>query len=68
MQISSDFWLNKVTNILEEAKKILGSKKREKCNSYKLEDLIVDVKNYGRNYKECIGSQFQPCIGADQNV
>jgi len=66
MQISSDFWLNKVTNILEEAKQILGSK--FECNSYKLEDLIVDVKNYGRNYKECIGSQFQPCIGADGNV
>ena len=66
MQISSDFWLNKVTNILEEAKQILGSK--FECNAYKLEDLIVDVKNYGRNYKECIGSQFQPCIGADGNV
>ena len=35
---------------------------------YKIEDLIVDVKNYGRNYKMCIGSQFQPCIGADGNV
>ena len=66
MQISSDFWLNKVTNILEEAKQILGSK--FECNAYKLEDLIVDVKNYGRNYKECIGSQFQPCIGADGNI
>mgnify|MGYP007000243936 len=33
MQISSDFWLNKVTNILEEAKQILGSK--FECNSYK---------------------------------
>ena len=25
-------------------------------------------KKYGRNYKECIGSQFQPCIGADNNI
>tara|TARA_B110000003_G_C16627126_1_gene525262 strand:- start:422 stop:1627 length:1206 start_codon:yes stop_codon:yes gene_type:complete len=66
MQISSDFWLNKVISSLEKAKLILGSK--FECNAYKLEDLIVDVKNYGRNYKECIGSQFQPCIGADGNV
>ena len=66
MLISSDFWLNKVSVSLEEAKKILGSK--FECNAYKLEDLIVDVKEYGRNYKECIGSQFQPCIGADANV
>jgi GTP 3',8-cyclase len=66
MQISSDFWLNKVVSSLEKAKLILGNK--FECNEYKLEDLIVDVKNYGRNYKECIGSQFQPCIGADGNV
>jgi cyclic pyranopterin phosphate synthase len=66
MQISSDFWLNKVTFLLDQAKNLLGNK--FECNSYKIEDLIVDVKNYGRNYKECIGSQFQPCIGADGNV
>ena len=28
----------------------------------------MDKKNYGRGYKECIGSQFQPCIGADGHV
>ena len=51
---------------LDKAKAILD--KKFECNAYKLEDLIVDVKNYGRNYKECIGSQFQPCIGADGHV
>ncbi len=66
MQISSDFWLNKVVSSLEKAKVILGNK--FECNEYKLEDLIVDSEKYGRNYKECIGSQFQPCIGADGNV
>ena len=66
MQISSEFWLNKVVSSLEKAKVILGIK--FECNEYKLEDLIVDSENYGRNYKECIGSQFQPCIGADGHV
>ena len=47
-------------------KKILG--KKFECNSYKLDDLIFDPLKYGRSYKECIGSQFQPCIGADGNV
>ena len=43
---------------------LLGNKFQ--CNSYKVEDLIVDnSKTYGREYKQCIGSQFQPCIGAD---
>ena len=66
VQIESDFWINKVIVSLDAAKKILG--KKFECNSYKLEDLIVDGKKYGRNYKQCIGSQFQPCIGADGNV
>ncbi len=66
VQIESDFWINKVISSLDAAKKILG--KKFECNSYKLEDLIVDGKEYGRNYKQCIGSQFQPCIGADGNV
>jgi len=65
-QISSEFWLHKVIKQLDKAKLILGSK--FECNSYKLEDLLFDSKNYGRNYKECIGSQFQPCVGADGNV
>ncbi len=66
VQISSNFWIKKVINLLDEAKNILGDK--FECNDYKIDDLIIDVKKYGRNYKECIGSQFQPCIGADGNV
>jgi len=66
MQIAPDFWLNKVINLLDSAKNIL--KNKFECNSYKLEDLIIDTKNHGRNYKACIGSQFQPCIGADGHV
>lgn len=65
-QISEDFWLNEAVNRLDEAKKIL--KDKFQCNSYKLEDLISSPETYGRNYKECIGSQFQPCVGADGNV
>lgn len=66
VQISSDFWIKKVINLLDQAKKTLG--KKFECNDYKIDDLIIDVKKYGRNYKECIGSQFQPCVGADGNV
>jgi MoaA/NifB/PqqE/SkfB family radical SAM enzyme len=66
VQVEPDFWLKKVIDLLNEAKNILGEK--FECNSYKIEDLIIDVNNYGRNYKECIGSQFQPCIGADGYV
>ena len=65
-QIGSDFWITKVSTELEKAQKILGTK--FECNSYKLEDLIKSPKDYGRNYKQCIGSQFQPCVGADGNV
>jgi len=65
-QISSEFWLNEVIDLLNSASEILG--KKFECNSYKLEDLMIDKKNYGRGYKECIGSQFQPCVGADGHV
>jgi len=65
-QISSEFWLNEVIDLLNNASEILG--KKFECNSYKLEDLMIDKKNYGRGYKECIGSQFQPCVGADGHV
>ena len=65
-QIGSDFWISKVTGELDKAREILGTK--FECNSYKLEDLIKSPKDYGRDYKECIGSQFQPCVGADGNV
>ncbi len=66
-QISPKFWANKVLNLLDQASKILGNKFQ--CNSYKVQDLIIDKKKtYGREYKQCIGSQLQPCIGADGEV
>jgi radical SAM protein with 4Fe4S-binding SPASM domain len=66
-QIPAEFWANKVINLLDKASKILGNKFQ--CNSYKINDLIVHKnKQYGREYKKCIGSQFQPCIGADGEV
>lgn len=66
-QIPPEFWANKVISLLDKASKILGNKFQ--CNSYKLKDLIVHKnKQYGREYKQCIGSQFQPCIGADGEV
>ena len=34
-----------------------------------MQDLIIDKKKtYGREYKQCIGSQLQPCIGADGHI
>ena len=66
-QISPKFWANEVIDLLDQASKILG--KKFQCNSYKVQDLIVDKKKtYGREYKQCIGSQLQPCIGADGEV
>ena len=65
-QISSNFWLHEVVDVLEKARSTLGNK--FECNAYKLEDLISNPKTYGRNYKKCLGSQLQPCIGADGNV
>jgi cyclic pyranopterin phosphate synthase len=66
-QIPPHFWANKVINLLNEASQIL--KNKFQCNAYKIEDLIVDQNNqYGREYKQCLGSQFQPCIGATGDV
>lgn len=65
-QIEASFWALEVLSKLNEAKNILGGK--FECNEYKVEDLIKDPKNYGRSYKKCLGSQLQPCIGADGNV
>ena len=66
-QISPEFWANTVIDLLDKASKILGQKFQ--CNSYKVQDLLVDKKKtYGREYKQCIGSQLQPCIGADGEV
>ena len=58
--------VSKIIDLLNEASQILG--KKFESNAYKIEDLIIDQENYGRGYKECIGSQFQPCIGADGHV
>lgn len=65
-QISAEFWAKEVLDLLGKASKILG--KKFQCNSYKVSDLIKDKELYGREYKQCIGSQFQPCIGADGEV
>ena len=62
-QIAAEFWAYKVVALLQEAKEILG--KKFESNNYKVEDLINDQEKYGRGYKECLGSQLQPCISSD---
>jgi len=66
VQRDLEFWRDKVGPLLEEAEKILGSKFH--VNGYKLEDLVEDRENFGRNYKKCLGSQISPCVGADGHV
>ncbi len=66
VQRQQDFWYNQVDPLLEEAKNILGDKFQ--INGYKLSDLENDPELYGRRYKKCLGSQVQPCIGADGHV
>jgi len=66
VQRERDFWYNQVDPLLEEAKNILGEKFQ--INGYKLSDLENDPELYGRRYKKCLGSQVQPCIGADGHV
>ena len=61
-----EFWQDKVQPLLDEAKEILGDK--FEVNGYKLEDLAMDRKEFGRNYKKCLGSQISPCVGADGHV
>lgn len=65
-QRTIEFWEKKVKPLLDEAKNILGEKFQ--VNGYKLEDLAKERKNFGRNYKKCLGSQISPCIGADGHV
>tara|TARA_B100000315_G_scaffold249423_1_gene280615 strand:+ start:562 stop:1845 length:1284 start_codon:yes stop_codon:yes gene_type:complete len=65
-QRSIEFWRDKVQPRLQEAKKILGNKFQ--VNDYKLEDLSKDRKDFGRNYKKCLGSQIQPLVGAEGHV
>lgn len=60
------FWKNNVDPLLNEAKNILGNKFQ--INGYKLNDLENDPEFFGRTYKKCLGSQIQPCVGADGNV
>jgi cyclic pyranopterin phosphate synthase len=66
MQRDIEFWTEKVQPLLDEAKDILGDKFQ--VNGYKLEDLANDREKFGRNYKKCLGSQVQPCVGADGHV
>jgi len=60
------FWNDSVEPLLKKAKEILG--KKFEINGYKLADLEEDPSLYGRNYKKCLGSQLQPCVGADGHV
>jgi radical SAM protein with 4Fe4S-binding SPASM domain len=60
------FWKNSVEPLLNEAKLILGDKFQ--INGYKLNDLENDPEFFGRTYRKCLGSQIQPCVGADGNV
>jgi cyclic pyranopterin phosphate synthase len=66
VQRDLEFWQGKVEPLLQEAEQILGDKFH--VNGYKLEDLVVDRENFGRNYKKCLGSQISPCVGADGHV
>jgi len=61
-----EFWEDQVQPLLDKAKKILGDKFQ--VNGYKFEDLAKDRRNFGRDYKKCLGSQVSPCIGADGHV
>ena len=61
-----DFWNNEVEPLLKDAKEILGD--LFQVNGYKLTDLERDPTLYGRTYKKCLGSQLQPCLGADGHV
>ena len=66
VQREIDFWNTEVEPLLKQAKEILGDKYQ--INGYKLQDLENDPSLYGRNYKKCLGSQIQPCVGADGHV
>ena len=66
IQREVEFWDEEIKPRLKEAKVILGDKYQ--INGYHLEDLAEDPTILGRRYKKCLGSQIQPCIGADGNV
>lgn len=60
------FWEEEAEPRLAEAKEILGDK--FEINGYKMTDLVSDRSLFGRNYKKCLGSQIQPCVGADGEI
>tara|TARA_Y100000310_G_scaffold203634_1_gene203885 strand:+ start:727 stop:1944 length:1218 start_codon:yes stop_codon:yes gene_type:complete len=66
IQRKVNFWNERVQPLLDEAKLILGTKFQ--INGYHLVDLAEDPSLLGRHYKKCLGSQIQPCIGADGHV
>jgi len=66
IQRDIDFWYEHVEPRIEVAKDILGDKFQ--MNGYKLSDLQNDPSILGRTYKKCLGSQIQPCVGADGEV
>lgn len=66
LQRTIEFWKGFVEQSLAEAESILGEKFQ--INGYKLNDLTNDTEFYGRTYKKCLGSQIQPCVGADGHV
>ena len=66
IQREVEFWNTEIKPRLDEAKSILG--KKYQINGYHLVDLAEDPTILGRSYKKCLGSQIQPCIGADGHV
>lgn len=65
VQNTVEFW-ELISPLLDKAKEILGEKFQ--INGYKLNDLKTDPNFFGRTYKKCLGSQVQPCVGADGHV
>ena len=56
---------DKIRDDLDKAEIILGSKFQKKIEG--MED-IMDGAEHLNYYKKCLGSQLQPCVGADGNV
>ena len=66
IQREVEFWVDKVEPLVEQAREILGGKFQ--MNGYKITDLGNDPTLLGRHYKKCLGSQIQPCVGADGHI
>lgn len=60
-QLEKDWWMKEVIPRLNKAEKIY-----DRCvlNAYKLKDVMHPETSYGRNYEECYGHYFVPCVGA----